>query len=52
MTKTYLLLFNEETRVGPNKSKCNNSKGLFVETKSFDLKEDLTCFPNWQESQK
>ena len=34
--------------VGPNKSKCNNSMGLEVDTKFFDLNDFLVCLPNWQ----
>ena len=33
--------------VGPNKSKCNNSRGLGVYTKFFDLKDFFVCLPNW-----
>ena len=33
--------------VGPNKSKCNNSRSLDVDTTFFDLKDFLVCFPNW-----
>ena len=33
--------------VGPNKSKCNSSRSLDVDTTFFDLKDFLDCFPNW-----
>ena len=49
---TYLLWLRLAILVGPNKSRCNNSQGLLVETMFFDLKEDLVSFPNWQASHK
>ena len=33
--------------VGPKRSRCNNSKGLDVDTTFFDLKVFLVCFPSW-----
>ena len=32
--------------VGPNKSKCNNSRSLDVDTIFFDLKDFIVCFSN------
>ena len=47
MTSPYLLPYKYYVVMGPNKSIWSNSKGLEVETMSFDLKDVLTIFPLW-----
>src|ERR1044072_7203311 len=45
MTKKHHFSEKLEVLIGPNRSICNNSNGLLVLTKFFDLKELFSCFP-------
>ena len=45
-TNPYFLPLRLIVLVGPNKSKCNSSRGLDIDTTFFDLKDFLVCFSN------
>ena len=44
MTSLYLFSVVDAVQVGSNRSRCNSSKGLEVETTFLLEKEFLTCF--------